>query len=235
MDILTPFSRSRSLNNIPILKIKEFLKEIESSQDDPKIKMLKTMAVNRYAESNIPVEYWKLKMEKHFVGEQILKDIYDNYTKDLRSSYVNGTSFCLSGNHGVGKSMTCTCILKKAAESNFNVLYTTLSDAVTTLLSAPDDDRFIARRELTTCDFLVIDEFDPRFFPSDNASALYARTLETIFRSRIQNKLPTIMCTNSPNVLESFSGSMKQSLDSLFKGYLKIIPIIGKDFRKQPK
>ena len=82
---------------------------------------------------------------------------------------------------------------------------------------------------------MVVDEFDPRFIPSENAADLYARTLESILRTRAQNKLPTLMCTNSPNVIESFNGSLRESVDSLMKGYVKIIPVFGKDFRKNIK
>jgi DNA replication protein DnaC len=82
-------------------------------------------------------------------------------------------------------------------------------------------------------DFLVIDEFDSRFIQSDNAADLYARTLEGIFRTRSQNKIPTLMCTNSPNIIETFNGSLKNSVDSLFNGYLNIFPVFGEDYRKK--
>ena len=88
-----------------------------------------------------------------------------------------------------------------------------------------------ARQKLLEADFLAIDEFDSRHMGSDAASELYGRILENVFRTRVQNKLPIIMCTNSPNVIESFSGSLKQSIESLMN-YTETVPIIGKDFRK---
>jgi len=130
-------------------------------------------------------------------------------------------------------TMVSTCILKKAVNKGYSGLYTTLSDIVSTLTQADGEDKFLSRRELCMVDYLVIDEFDPRFMSSENAADLYARTLETIFRTRSQNKLPTIMCTNSPNVVESFSGSLKASIGSLMSGYLKIVPVLGEDFRKK--
>ena len=78
-------------------------------------------------------------------------------------------------------------------------------------------------------------EFDSRFMPSENAADLYARSLENVFRTRSQNKLPTLMCTNSPNVVESFNGPLKASMDSLMRGYLKIFVVLGDDFRKKDK
>jgi hypothetical protein len=63
------------------------------------------------------------------------------------------------------------------------------------------------------------------------SSDLFGKTLEHIFRTRSQNKLPTIFCSNSPNPIEAFSGALKQSIESLFYK-VKIIPVIGQDFRK---
>jgi len=228
------FSRSRALNNIPSKKLTEALGAVKNSQDDLSTQSIKLIAINRYAESNIPIEYWTLKMERDFVGDPRLKAKYDEYVADLKSSYINGNSLCFSGLHGVGKTMTATCILKKASQKGYSCLYTTLSDIVNVLTQAGSEDKFLAKRELVLVDFLVIDEFDSRFMPSENAADLYARSLEGTFRTRSQNKLPTIMCTNSPNIIESFTGPLKASIDSLMKGYMKTFVVnIGEDIRKK--
>jgi DNA replication protein DnaC len=225
--------RSNILNNIPTRKLQERLKSIEESNDSLQDKNTKSLMINRYAESNIPVEYWSFKMEKDFVGDSRLLKKYEEYTKDLRETYINGNSVCFAGTHGVGKTSVATSILKKASLKGYNCLYTTLTDIVNALTQSGNaDEKFLARRELCLVDFLVIDEFDNRFMSNDNAAELYARSLESIFRTRSQNKLPTIMCTNSPNVIESFKGPLKASLDSLIKGYLNIFPVLGDDFRK---
>lgn len=197
------------------------------------VKHVKLIAINRYAESNIPLEYWTLKMDKDFSGDPRLLSKYNEYIADMKNSYITGSSICFAGGHGLGKTMTITAILKKASQKGFTCLYTTLSDIVSVLTQATGEDRFTARRELALVDFLAIDEFDSRFMPSDNAADLYARSLESVFRTRSQNKLPTLMCTNSPNVVESFNGPLKASIDSLMKGYLKVFPVMGEDFRKR--
>ena len=227
------FSRTPALNNIPKKKLNEWLSTVEASAEDLKTKSTRLTAINRYAESNIPIEYWGLKMEKDFHGDPRLLTKYQEYTADLKSSYIGGHSVCFAGGHGLGKTMTVTCILKQASHKGFSCLYTTLSDIVTVLTSAPNDEKFLAKRELALVDFLVIDEFDSRFMPSENAADLYARSLESVFRTRSQNKLPTLMCTNSPNVVESFNGPLKASIDSLMKGYLTPFPVFGDDFRKK--
>lgn len=230
MDSLN-FSRSQALNNIPSRKLQDALDSVRNSSDDLPTQSVKLIAINRYAESNIPLEYWTLKMDRDFKGDVRLLDKYNEYVTDLKASYIEGRSICFAGGHGRGKTMSVTCILKKASQKGFSCLYTTLSDIVNVLTQATGEDKFLSRRELTLVDFLVIDEFDSRFMPSENAVDLYARNLESIFRTRSQNKLPTLMCTNSPNIKEIFTGSLKASLGSLISGYLTIFPVLGNDFR----
>lgn len=221
------FSRSESLNNVPKKKLKIVLDSIDESD------VYKRIAINRFAESNIPIEYWFLKMETDFHGDKNLLAKYNDYVSDIKKSYIEGTSICFGGSHGVGKSMTVSCILKKACVKGYSCLYSTLSDIVNVVTLSPD--RFEAKRELSLVDFLVIDEFDARFMPTENAADLYARSLEGVFRTRSQNKLPTLMCTNSPNIVESFSGKLKDSIDSLVSGKLEVVPVFGKDYRKIDK
>jgi DNA replication protein DnaC len=232
MDTLD-FQRSKALNNIPKRKLQDSISIINNSEDDLKTKHIKLTAINRYAESNIPYEYWGLKMEKDFSGDNRLLNKYLEYISDLKSSYINGSSICFSGSHGVGKSLVTTCILKKACQKGYICLYSTLSDIVNVLTQASNEDKFLARRELLLVDFLVIDEFDSRFMQSDNAADLYARTLESVFRTRSQNKMPTLMCTNSPNIVSAFNGPLKASIDSLMKGYMNEFVVFGEDFRKK--
>lgn len=226
--------RSRALNNIPPRKLQEAISSVQESDDTLADKSTKLIAINRYAESNIPMEYWSLKMDRDFKGDPRLLGKYNEYVSDLKSSFIKGTSICLAGGHGLGKTMTITCILKRAAQKGYSCLYTTLSDIVAVLTTAGSEDKFLARRELVLVDFLAIDEFDPRFIPSENAADLYARTLESVFRTRSQNKLPTLIASNSPNPTASFNGNLQASVNSLWKGYVKEFSVApGKDFRKE--
>jgi len=227
------FSRSKALNHVPQRKLDEKLSEIKDSNLEDKIKILKLTAFNRYFESNIPTEYWDLKMEKDFHGDPRLLKLYLEYVSSIKDNYISGKSICLAGNHGLGKTFAVTSVLKKVVQKGYSGLYTTLSDIVNVLLQSSNEEKFTARRELNMVDFLAIDEFDSRFIQSDNAADLYARTLEGIFRTRSQNKIPTLMCTNSPNIIETFNGPLKNSVDSLFNGYLKIFPVFGEDYRKK--
>lgn len=240
----TSFPRSKALNNIPQSKVQERLKSIPESCEECKNKDLKdgdglcqncgykTIAYNRFTESNIPIEYWSIKMEKDFYGDKRLLNKYNDIVKNLKSIFINGTSICFAGSHGVGKSLNATSILKIASLKGFSCLYSVFGDIVNTLTQASNEEKHLARKELMMVDFLVIDELDPRFSASDSSADLFARTLETVFRTRSQNKLPTFICTNSPNVLEMFNGSLKESIGSLMNK-LEQFPVLGEDFRKK--
>lgn len=127
-----------------------------------------------------------------------------------------------------------TNILKRAVEKGYSALYTNLTDIVTILTSYNHEEKRDTRQALLTVDFLVIDEFDPRFMGSDNASDLYGRILEPALRHRIQNKLPIFFCSNSPNVTASFHGSLKSSISSLMN-MVKPVMVLGQDYRDKIK
>lgn len=190
-------------------------------------------AIRRYANANIPVDYWFLDMDE-FQGDKALLKQYNESVKDIKSSYAAGFKCCFAGNHGVGKTMSSACILKRAVEAGFSGLYVNLTDIVNVMTSSNSEDKYSTTQVLRTVDFLVIDEFDPRFMGSEQAADLYGRILEPTLRARIQNKLPLILCTNSPNPVSGFSGSLKQSISSLM-GMVKLVPVLGDDFRKKIK
>jgi DNA replication protein DnaC len=191
---------------------------------------ISVIAYNRYYRANIPCEYWDLSM-KEFKGPDVLKKVYTETTADLFKTYTDGNSILLAGSNGLGKSTIVCNILKKACKKNYYVLYSTLSDIISALVDAPSLQSFIAKKELLQVDFLVIDEFDNKYI-SDGAVSLFGRTVEHILRTRLQNKLPTLLCSNSPNPIEMFNGAIKKSIQSLMYK-IKLIPITGPDFRKQ--
>jgi DNA replication protein DnaC len=188
------------------------------------------IAYNRYFSSNIPIEYWTIDM-KDFKGVDELKKAYNNTIEHMQKVYQMGFSMCFAGAHGCGKTTIATNILKLAAQRNYSCLYSTLTDIVGALIDAGYEERFLAKRELITVDFLTIDEMDSRFMLSESSSDLFGKMLEHIVRTRMQNKLPTIFCTNSPNPIEAFTGTIKQSIDSLMSK-VKFISVIDKDHRK---
>ena len=183
---------------------------------------------SRLADANIPIRYWDLRMSD-FKGKKILLDKFEQITSDFGKAYDDGVCLCFAGPNGIGKTYVVTAILKRASLAGYHCLYTTHGDIVANAVSY-SNDKHVERKELMTTDFLVIDEFDPRHMTEGAGSDLFGRQMEDIFRKRAENKLPLFMCTNSPNVVDSFSGPIKDSISSLMK-YVKIISVLDKDHR----
>jgi DNA replication protein DnaC len=187
-------------------------------------------ALQNYTHANIPVDYWFLEMDK-FTGDKNLVKRYEEIVSDIAKAYKDGLRVCFAGSHGCGKTMVCSCILKRVVETGkFNALYVNLTDIVNIMASPRADDKYEARKQLLSVDFLVIDEFDQRFMGTDNAADLFGRILEPTMRARMQNKLPLIFCTNSTNVVSSFNGPLRSSIESLMRMF-KTVPVLGGDFR----
>lgn len=170
-------------------------------------------------------------MDHDFVGDKVLLEKYKEMVSNLKQTYDNGSALCFMGGHGIGKTMVVTNILKRALERGYSGLYVNLNDIIVAMVTN-HEGRAQVRGEFLTVDFLIIDEFDPRYMGSDNASDMFGRVLEDIIRIRAQNGLPIFMCTNSPNVVESFQGPLKQSITSLMNYFIKV-PVLGKDLRKE--
>jgi DNA replication protein DnaC len=240
-------TNNKALHNIPKLKLEYYIKdtldkcnlcknlEMDVNQSIsglcPSCSIIITV-LYRYFNANIPIGYWNLSMKKDFVGDPNLLTKFNEVSSNLRKTFVDGTALCLAGKHGTGKTTFLSDLLKQACKKGYECFYTTLSDIVNAVTSAPFEEKYEAGRTLNKTQFLVIDEFDPRFFSSsENAADLYARSLENIFRTRAQNKLPTFLSTNSPNVLQSFNGALKESINSLFRGHLETVIVLGEDQR----
>lgn len=219
---------SLGLRNVPLSKYNFFIDKLNSIEDERKRKTAQE-AFTRYYEANIPVAYWRLEMDKDFSGDKVLFEQYKLITDDLKETFSKGRYVCFAGNFGRGKTLTACNILKKAVQKSYSGLYTTLNDIISVALS---NESYIARKELLNVDFLVIDEFDSRHIAdSEKSNNLFGRMLEDVLRCRLSNQMPTFFCTNSPNPVETFNGSIKESIESLWN-YIEVVPVLGKDFRK---
>lgn len=184
--------------------------------------------IDKMAEAEIPVDYWFRNM-KDFYGEKNFKEIIISYIENLDSEYKNGYTLCFAGHRGTGKTMAACSILKKALLNGYLVNYTTMVDLVGRLMGPSS---YIYRNMIKKVDFIVIDEVDRRFFPSTASQELYGNHFENILRTRVQNKLPTILCTNSEDISQIFEGEFESSFASLRSQFIKVIKAGGKDARK---
>ena len=224
-------------HNIPRRKLEDALADIKRVHSKDGVLTLDgvalTTAFQRYYDSNVPVDYWYRDMHE-FIGPDTLKAYYTDVTSDVETSFKEGKKARFSGKHGIGKTMTCACILKRVCEkANYTGLYVNLVDIIHVMLTSSSEVKVAAREILLSVDFLVIDELDTRFMGTENAADLFGRILEPIMRTRIQNRMPLFFCTNSIKVEGSFSGPLQASMESLMS-VVSLVPVIGgSDVRKK--
>jgi len=188
--------------------------------------------IDRYASANIPVEYWSMSF-KNFSGDKNFKDIIKKKIEDIDAMYDSGKSHMFSGNLGTGKTYTACCILKRAVAKGYSGSYTTMADVVANILSGQvDTARYYS--ELIGKDFLVIDEFSSHWiFPSEKAEQLFGTSLEYVLRTRFQNQLPTILCSNDDDVDAIFGGFFAKSFRSLRSHHVDLYVVGGRDQRRK--
>lgn len=183
-----------------------------------------------YANAGIPMGYWMLAF-KDFKGDPNFKNAMKEKIIGVENLYKEGQSLAFVGNLGTGKTYAACCILKKAIMSGYSSKYINMSDIVRQLTANYDYSLY---DELVSVDFLCIDEFDSRWvFPSEKSEQLFGQTLEMILRTRFQNKLPVILCSNTPDLDDVLAGDFARSISSLFHKFVQVYYVVGKDFRKQ--
>jgi len=199
--------------------------------DECKRCLSKISRIDRYSRANIPVEYWALSF-KDFSGDKNFKNLMKTKMEDIDLFYDRGKSIIFSGNLGTGKTYTACCLLKRAVTTGYSGLYTTMADVVANMLSREiDTAKYYS--ELLNKDFLVIDEFSSHWiFPSDKAEQLFGTSLEYVLRTRFQNQLPTILCSNDDDVDQIFGGFFAKSFRSLRSHHVDLYVVGGKDYRR---
>lgn len=188
----------------------------------------KVERVNALSAACIPVLYWDYSLQT-FKGNDHFKSVIEDIGKTIDDVYKDGKSFALVGRHGVGKTFGACEILKAAMARKYTCKYTAMSEIVDLIISKDYD----FKTSLLHSDFLVIDEFDSRFIPtSDRGKETFGANLENIIRTRFQNKLPIIFCTNNSSLNDVFDDTFKQTFDSLFsESNIVVIAVGGVDLR----
>ncbi len=191
----------------------------------------KILRIKRYAKAGIPVDYWD-RPWKSFSGDPKFKELVSGILGSLDKIYEDGKSYAFIGTLGTGKSYAACAILKMAIVSDYSAGYFNMSDVVE--LAIAENSGFF--ETVTSLDFICIDEFDIRHvYPSEKAQQLFGQTMERVLRHRFQNKMPTIVCSNTSEIDKVLSGDFSKSTESLFSNFMDQIYVAGKDFRKKQK
>lgn len=190
----------------------------------------KIARIQRYGSAGIPVDYWE-RAFKDFSGDPNFKDIISKKISNIDNMYDEGVSIALIGNLGTGKTYAASCLLKKAIVSGYQAKYANMSDVVRKLTS-PDSNNYFD--EIVSVDFLCIDEYCKRHvFASEKAEQLFGQSMEAILRNRFQNKMPTIICSNTLDLEDVLADDFSDSTSSLIKYYVEIHLARGLDFRSK--
>tara|TARA_Y100000034_G_C6857103_1_gene389663 strand:+ start:311 stop:988 length:678 start_codon:yes stop_codon:yes gene_type:complete len=186
----------------------------------------------KYYDSDIPVEYWNLSI-KNFEGDKNFKKLVQGHLRDIDTFYDKGKSLMFVGSLGTGKTYAACCYLKLATTKEYICKYTNMADIVNKILS-PSVDSSKYLKSLIDTDFLVIDEFDARWiFPSEKSEQIFGSSLEYVLRTRFQNHLPTILCSNTSDVDTVLDGYFAKAFASLRRRYVDVIYVSGKDYRRR--
>lgn len=176
--------------------------------------------------AEIPVDYWFRSMN-NFYGAENIKTSITEILNNIDDFYNKGITLYLAGERGRGKTLASCSILKKALKRGYTAYYITLSDLI-----AKTTTNSYFKLDIKNKDFLVIDEVDNRFFPTENSMELYGAQLESILRSRMQNRLPSILCSNAIDITLVFKGQFQKSFQSLWSQFVQTIIAGGPDARK---
>lgn len=220
---------------IPVKKVELAKAEIKNKckicKDKPRMECYSCARwegfINQMAVAEIPVDYWFRSMKRFYGFEGLKKGVLE-YMDTIKESYGDGRTIYIAGDRGRGKTMAACGILKEAILKGYSAFYITLSDLVTRVTTVHPT----LKLEIKDIDFLVIDEIDNRFFPTENSMELYGSQLENVLRSRMQNKLPTIMCSNAIDIGLVFKGQFKKSFQSLWAQFVETLVAAGPDARK---
>jgi DNA replication protein DnaC len=184
--------------------------------------------IKSYIISGIPLEYLFHSM-KEFKGNQYFKEVIVDKIKMIESLYENGSSFGFCGPFGTGKTYAACCILKSAIVRGYSAKYITMPEVISELLN----NSFESMKLFTSVDFLCIDEYDGRWiFPSEKSEQLFGQNLEFILRSRFQNKMPVILCSNAVEITKVLSSNFSGPISSLFAKHIEVFNVLGVDYRK---
>lgn len=187
--------------------------------------------IDRMSEASIPADYWLRRMDGWY-GDAEFGEWIKGYLEGIDAAFKEGRVLCLKGDRGVGKTMAACGVLKRALRADFTAHYATLVEVVEQLTSR---DAPAYRRLLKMTDFIAVDEVDQRFFDTPASRQLYGNHFENVLRLRTQNGLPMVMCTNSLDLDQIFSGEFQHSFASLRSQFMDEHVILGADVRRKRK
>jgi DNA replication protein DnaC len=173
----------------------------------------------------IPRVHWKVKFID-IPDKCSHKKAVRSYLDKIRYNVLSGKGLLLWGDYGRGKSALAAICLVHAAANGFIGHWIKAKEIPKHVIEqTPFDDELTMYERAQECPLLVIDEFQIRY----EETKYTEWSAEDLVRSRIDQKLATIMTTNVP--LRQIEASYPAFYSVLQEG-LYPIKVQGHDFRR---
>lgn len=191
-----------------------------------------TLSNKNLINMGVPKALLDLSLEDLDLSEKIL-DYVQGYIDNMDNSFKYNKGLFLYGSNGTGKTSIASIIIKEAYKHRYTAKRMTWVDYMTLYTRAWGCNNFELKmhtedviKDIKDREFLVLEEIGKE---QDNKLAM--TLLEDLLRHREDKGFPTIICTNlaPKSVVERYGAS----IESLIKGNMTPIKLVGKDNRKE--
>ena len=191
-----------------------------------------TLSNKNLINMGVPKALLDLSLEDLDLNEKIL-DYVQGYIDNIDNSFKYNKGLFLYGSNGTGKTSIASIIIKEAYRHRYTAKRMTWVDYMTLYTRAWGCNNFELKmhtedviKDIKDREFLVLEEIGKE---QDNKLAM--TLLEDLLRHREDKGFPTIICTNlaPKSVVERYGAS----IESLVKGNMTPIKLVGKDNRKE--
>ncbi len=191
-----------------------------------------TLSNKNLINMGVPKALLDLSLEDLDLNEKIL-DYVQGYIDNIDTSFKYNKGLFLYGSNGTGKTSIASIIIKEAYKHRYTAKRMTWVDYMTLYTRAWGCNNFELKmhtedviKDIKDREFLVLEEIGKE---QDNKLAM--TLLEDLLRHREDKGFPTIICTNlaPKSVVERYGAS----IESLIKGNMTPIKLVGKDNRKE--
>ncbi len=191
-----------------------------------------TLSNKNLINMGVPKALLDLSLEDLDLNEKIL-DYVQGYMDNIDNSFKYNKGLFLYGSNGTGKTSIASIIIKEAYRHRYTAKRMTWVDYMTLYTRAWGCNNFELKmhtedviKDIKDREFLVLEEIGKE---QDNKLAM--TLLEDLLRHREDKGFPTIICTNlaPKSVVERYGAS----IESLIKGNMTPIKLVGKDNRKE--
>ena len=191
-----------------------------------------TLSNKNLINMGVPKALLDLSLEDLDLNEKIL-DYVQGYIDNIDNSFKYNKGLFLYGSNGTGKTSIASILIKEAYKHRYTAKRVTWVDYMTLYTRAWGCNNFELKmhtedviKDIKDREFLVLEEIGKE---QDNKLAM--TLLEDLLRHREDKGFPTIICTNlaPKSVVERYGAS----IESLIKGNMTPIKLVGKDNRKE--